>query len=272
MPVYLYWGEEDFNIDKSIQTLRQNILDDSLSGLNHKILKPNKLDVKLILEELQTVPIMFGNFLLEIYAPDLFLRGTNKPSSSDKIMQSFFETIENLVPNFHAVFICKIPRGTNKKIDSSSKLVKLIQSTGKVIEFPILKNYQTDKLIFWINQACQEKEIKISKDAAEELLFMKGEELRLLNNELDKLKLLIYPNTSITKKDVLSFLGNNENVFFFADCILKNDRKNTLAELRKLTQKEHPLKILAVLQSVIKRWLRIKIESQQKNHLKKFQE
>ena len=42
---------------------------------------------------------------------------------------------------------------------------------------------------------------------------------------------------------------------------MKNDRKNTLSELRKFTQKEHPLKILAVLQSVIKRWLRIKIET-----------
>jgi DNA polymerase III delta subunit len=34
-----------------------------------------------------------------------------------------------------------------------------------------------------------------------------------------------------------------------------------LIELRKLTQKEHPLKILAVLQSIIKRWLRIKVEA-----------
>ncbi|HIZ27780.1 MAG TPA: DNA polymerase III subunit delta [Candidatus Adamsella sp.] len=264
MPVYLYWGEEDFNIDKAVRNLRENILDDSLAGLNHKILKPNKLDIKSILEELQAVPMMFGNFLLEIYTPDLFLRGTNKPSSSDKIMQSLFDTLENLVPNFHALFVCKIPRGANKKIDSSSKLVKLIQSTGEVREFPMLKSYQTDKLISWINQTCKEKEIKINKDAAEELLFLKGDELRLLDNELDKLKLLVYPNTSITKKDVLSFSGNNENVFFFADCILKNDRKSTLSELRKLTQKEHPLKILAVLQSVIKRWLRIKIESMQK--------
>ena len=33
MPVYLYWGEEDFNIDKAVKNLRKNVLDDSLAGL-----------------------------------------------------------------------------------------------------------------------------------------------------------------------------------------------------------------------------------------------
>lgn len=264
MPVYLYWGEEDFNIEKAIKTLRQNVLDESLAALSHKILKPQKLDVRSIVENLQTVPMMFGNFLLEIYTPDLFMRGSSKPSSNDKIMTSLFSALENLAPNFHVVFVCKIPRGANKKIDSASKITKLIHSIGTVQEFAILKSYQTDKLIAWINAAAKEKGLKINTDAAKELLLSKGEELRLLDNELEKLKLLVYPDTSITKKDVSSFLGNNENVFLFADYILKNDRKNTLTELKKLTQKEHPLKILAVLQSIIKRWLRIKVEAEAK--------
>ncbi len=261
MPVYLYWGEEDFNIDKSVMALREKLLTDGLSSLSHKILKQQKLSVTTILENLQTVPMMFGNFLIEIYAPDLFLRGADKPSSSDKTMVSLIESIENLMPNFHVLFVVKLPRGSNKKIDSASKLVKTIQKHGEVREFPVFKSYQTDKIIGWINQICKEKELKINADAASELVYANGEELRLLDNELEKLKLLIYPEKTITKKNVLSFLANNENVFLLADCILKSDKKNMLIELRKLTQKEHPLKILAVLQSIIKRWLRIKVEA-----------
>ena len=46
---------------------------------------------------------------------------------------------------------------------------------------------------------------------------------------------------------------------------LKDDKFNIYDELDKLMQKDAPQKIIALFQTTIKRWLRIKLESQYSN-------
>ena len=86
MPVYLYWGEEEFNLENKVRELRKKVLDPGFTVLNHKVL--NEPDIKDLVETAQTLPMMLGNRLIEVRASSLFLRGKKKISSSDSLMQT----------------------------------------------------------------------------------------------------------------------------------------------------------------------------------------
>jgi DNA polymerase-3 subunit delta len=263
MPVYLFSGEEEFNIENAVQNLRKQFLDPNWASLNHKVLiEPDLPD---LIEALQTIPMVFGDILIEVKSSNLFIRGSKKVLSSDKLMTKLFEALEDLNSNIHVLFVCQIPRDSGKKVDSAAKLTKLIEKIGKIETFNSFKLYQEKELVSWITQRAGTKEIKISSDAAMVLLQNTGSELRKLDSELEKLKLSVSPKNMINKNDVLALCSTHENIFLLADCWLKKDRAKAIIELHKLFEKDHPLKIIATLQSVLRRWLKIKIESKTKN-------
>lgn len=262
MPVYIYWGEEEFHLENAVKELRKKVLDSAFVSINHKIL--NKPDLKELIEAIQTLPMMFGNLLVEVNAENLFLRGKRTASTSDELMQKLCGIIENLDKRIHLLFICQVERDSGKKIDSVIKLTKTIQKTGEIREFPAFKFYQDDKVAEWIIRQAEQKSLKIKRDVALELLRNTGSELRKIDTELEKIKTAIFPGTSVGMNEVKEILSTNENVFVFADCWLKENTTDAILELAKLMEKNHPVKIMATLQTVTKRWLKIKLESKTK--------
>jgi len=263
MPVYLYWGEEEFNLENGVRELRKKVLDSGFSALNHKVLK--EPDLRELIETIQTLPMMLGNLLIEVRTSTLFFRGKRTVSSSDPLMQKLADVIAKLDSRIHLLFVSPVERESGKKPDSVMKLVKIIQKTGQVVEFPAFKFYQEDKVVGWIQKQASEKSLKISRDAAMSLLQDIGPDLRKLDLELDKIGTTIHPKTSITINDVREVSSTSENVFLMAECWLNNDKSRALLELNKLFDKNNPLKIAATLQTLTRRWVKIKTESRSKN-------
>jgi len=263
MPAYLYWGEEEFNLENAVKELRKKVLDENWASINHK--KLNEPEILELIETLQTLPMMFGNLLVEVSAANLFLRGNKKLSSSDSLMQKLFETLENLNDRVHLLFVCVIPRESGKKIDSVLKLTKMLQKTGKVEEFPAYKFYEDYKRVDWIIKQAGVKSLKISKDSAAILLANTGSDLRKIDTELEKIKATIYPKTQISTKDLEEMVSTGENIFKLADLWIKGEKIQAIKELHKLFEKNHSLRILATLQTMSRKWLKIKILSKSQN-------
>lgn len=258
MGVKLLWGEDDFRLEKALITLRSQTLGDERSPLNYRQLNnPTPLE---LLEAIQTTPMMFGNLLIEVHSKKFFIKGT-RPTSGDEVVDKINDAIEHLPPTITVIFVCVIPKGENKKADGTFKIVKTIKKVGEVLEFQTFKSYQTKELSEWIRKTAKEKKIDIKNDAVTELLNSVGEDLRRLDSELDKLQLLIYPEKTITKKDVASLGISHENIFNFADVWVAGNKQKAIIELNKLLEKEPPLRIMAILNTTVKRWLKLKIES-----------
>ena len=85
MPVYLYWGEEDFNIENSLRLLREEVLDANLAILNHKkFIEP---DIRILIENLQIhVLLCLAICLSKCKLHSFFTRG--KKSYSDEILKN----------------------------------------------------------------------------------------------------------------------------------------------------------------------------------------
>lgn len=258
MGVYLLWGEDEFRLEKALIALRSKILGDEISPLNHRVLK--NPDTQILLENIQTTGMMFGNLLIEINSKNLFMRTKEKEISKDSV-DKIIDALEYLSPSVSVIFVCQIDKGANKKIDGASKMVKALKKIGEVIEFSSFKSYQTKELTEWIVQNAKEKGLVIRPDAANELLIGVGEDLRRLDSEIGKLELLAYPEKTITKKFVDALGLNCDNIFTFADVLASKNKQKAQIELAKLLDKDDPLRVLGFLQSTIRRWLALKMDS-----------
>jgi len=259
MGVYLLWGEDDFRLEKALISLRSKVLGDEISPLNHRVL--NNPEMNILLENMQTTGMMFGNLFIEVHSKNLFLRTKEKAESKSDYIDKIIDTLEYLPSTVSVVFVCKIEKGANKKVDGASKIVKALKKIGEVIEFQSLKSYQTKELIEWINQNVKEKNLTIKSDAANELLLSVGEDLRRLDGEIDKLELLAYPGKAISKKMVSDLGLTCDNIFTFADVLISGNKQQAYIELGKLLEKDDPLRIMGFLQSTIRQWLIMKVDS-----------
>ncbi|NLF83588.1 MAG: DNA polymerase III subunit delta [Candidatus Gastranaerophilales bacterium] len=263
MPAYIYWGEEEYNLENAVKELRDKVVDPQFAMLSHKIL--NEPGEKQILEAARTVPMMLGNLLIEVRTTSLFFRGKRSLPSDDPIMKQLAEAIEKLDKRIHLLFVCPVERESGKKIDSVMKLVKTIQKCGEIIEFPAFKYYEEDKVVQWLTKQAEKRNLKLETKAALSLVRDMGADLRKLDMELEKIAVAIHPRSAIKLDDVKDVVSTNENVFLFAEYWLNNDAGKALSELHRLFEKNDPVKIAATLQTVTRRWLKIKTEAKTKN-------
>ena len=88
-----------------------------------------------------------------------------------------------------------------------------------------------------------------------------GNNLRQFDAELDKLKLIAYPEKTVTRKMVQDISISNQDLFNITELIMKNRKDLALLEFKKLTDKKHPLEILAAIQSMLRKWIILKTKS-----------
>ena len=88
-----------------------------------------------------------------------------------------------------------------------------------------------------------------------------GNNLREFAIELEKLALLAYPEKKITADMVKKICISNQDLFNFTDYIMKNEKGKALKELQLLLDKKHPLEILAATQTMLRKWILIKLKS-----------
>ena len=80
MAVYLFFGQEEFLMNKEIKKLKDELLDTSFMSMAYKVF--NNPDFHTILECVQSAPLMFGK-TLSLISVDKYLIG-NKMSLDDK--------------------------------------------------------------------------------------------------------------------------------------------------------------------------------------------
>lgn len=253
MSIFLFWGQEDYNIELEIEKLKIKLLDPSFKSMNYKVL--DNPDFLNIIECAQTTPLMFGNMITVINC-DKYLIG-NKSSVDDKQLGVFSQALETISETANIVFLCKIPRDENKKIDTRKKLYKIISKYAKVVEFPQYKTYQKE-LIPVVDKIVKSKELSIDNAALSFLIEQMGSNLRLIDSELEKLKIAIHPKKQVKKDDIKNICVSCDDIFALADLIIAEDKNEVLKHFHSLTERKHYLEVLSVLQSNIQRFVFIK--------------
>ena len=256
MAVYFYYGDEDFNIELEIEALKLKLNKDFLAMSFQYLDNPDYSDLITVL---RTPPMMFGDMLVVINSDKYFL--SQKNFFEDSELDDIEDALNHNPETLNVVFVVKLPRDEGKKLDSRKKLYKILNKFN-VKEFQTFKAYKIAEISAWIkNHAKKHKDLVISDDAIVVLIEQIGNNLRDFDSELDKLKLLAYPEKTITKKMVEEIVISNQDLFNITELIMKNQKDKALLEFQKLTDKKHPLEILAAIQTMLRKWIILKTQN-----------
>lgn len=249
--IYFFYGDEDFNIDLEVAKLK-NELDPNFLEMSYKTYDhPKFADLISIL---RSQPMMFGKMLIVIDCVKYF-----SETFDDKEIKQISDAIEDNTDSLDIVFTAKLPRDEGKKLDSRRKLFKLLVKQ-KSKEFPTIPTYKPE-LSSWISNQAKGYKLKLTPDAVSTLISMIGNNLRQLDSEIQKLAISVYPKDTADEKDVKEICTNNEDLFALSDALMQMNYETALMEYKKLLDKDHPIKILATLQTMTRRWVTLKAKS-----------
>ncbi len=263
MPVYLFWGDEDFTLENEIKDIKDKVLKISdgneISPLNYRCL--DNPDFKTLIDALRCQPMMFGDVVYKIRADKYFLETTKKFKLDDKQTDEVIKALEMVSERVHIILTCPIDKGDRKKPDSRKKIFKAVQKTGTIKEFTAFKAYEEYKILPVLKAMVQKAGLKGDSTVLTMIIRQTGPSLRDLNSALDKIKLLIHPDAVITKDVVEKLGGESRNIFLISDLILEGKFDKALFEISNLLNKSHYLEILAFLQSSFSKLLMTKVYS-----------
>ena len=230
---YLLYGTEKFLIDKEIKNIisKHKIDDIDISRYDLEV-----NSIKDIIDEANTISLFSTNRLIIVDNAFIFSRTTKKIDNIE-LLEDYLK-IEN--KETIIIFI-----NSNEKIDSVKKIVKLIKEKGKITEFNPLKNINTIiKNMF--------DEYKYESGVVELLNKRVGNNLEIIYQEIEKLKIYKIEDKFITKQDVLDLTTEiiDIDIFKFIDDIINKNKKDAIVTYKELLKlNEEPIKLIALLAS-----------------------
>ena len=255
--IYFLYGDEEFNISDEIKKFKSK-LDKNFIEMSYKEFDNPKFPDLIAILSIQ--PMMFGKMLIVIDCLKYF-QSSKKESESgfdDEQIKKLTETLENVSPDLDIIFkACANPDSSKKSaVDKRKKIFKILSKYNPQ-EFNQIPSYKTDELESWIKNQAKKKELKIQPDAVSTILLQVGSNLRMLDSELEKLKVFANDKT-VTPEIVKEICVNNEDLFAFIDYLTTGQNTKALAEYQKLLNTMYPLAILSVLHTMLRTKIQIK--------------
>ncbi|NNC45504.1 MAG: DNA polymerase III subunit delta [Winogradskyella sp.] len=188
-PIYFLMGEEPYYIDKISEYIEDNVLDESEKGFNQMVLYGRDVTIDDIVSNAKRFPMMAENQVIII-----------------KEAQALSRSIEQLVayannPQPTTVLVINYKY---KKLDKRKALYKQIVKTGLVFESKKLYENQVPD---WIRRVLAGKDYKIVPKAAQMLVEFLGNDLSKIENELNKLQIILPKGTQITADHIEENIG-----------------------------------------------------------------
>ena len=188
-PIYFLMGDEAYYIDKLAEYIEQNVLSEEERGFNQMVLYGKDVSIEDIVSNAKRYPMMAEHQVIIV-----------------KEAQHLSRTIENLNsyaenPQMSTILVICYKYG---KIDKRKKIYKSVQKSGVIFESKKLYENQVSD---WIRKVLSGSGYSITPKAAILLVEFLGTDLSKINNELEKLKLVIPKTQEITPEAIEENIG-----------------------------------------------------------------
>lgn len=188
-PVYFLMGEEPYYIDRISDHIAQNLLSEEEKGFNQMVLYGKDTSVDEIVGSAKRYPMM-SDFQV------LIVKEAQHLSRTIEQLESY---VLNPQPTTVLVICYKY-----KKLDKRKKLYKAVQKNGELFESKKLYENQVSE---WIRRTLKGKGYCIEPKAAMLLVEFLGTDLSRINNELDKLTLIVPSTEEINSTHIEEHIG-----------------------------------------------------------------
>lgn len=259
-PVYLILGKERYFIEDIRESLFDNTLDKESKDLNFVSFDMEEDTINDAIYEASSLPF-FGDKKLVFVENPYFLTGQRVKNAPDHKLKELEDYLT--APADFTVFVLFAPY---EKLDRRKKLTKLIEKEVRIVN---VSEARTTDASRYIQELTRTEGYQFTEDAFRLFIERTDSKLSAMMHELDKLFLYHKDSKKITKESVAQLIPRTfeQNVFELNNLVL-NSQVDASIELYQdlLTQKEEPIKIVALLISQFRRLLQVKILHRQGYH------
>ena len=226
-PIYFLMGEEPYYIDRLSDYIENNVLSEEEKGFNQTVLYGRDVSIEDIVSAAKRYPMMAERQVIIVKeAQDL-----------SKSIDKFENYASDPMPSTVLVLCYKY-----KTLDKRKKVTKLIEKSGLVFESKKLYENQVGQ---WINRVLQAKNYSIEPKASAMLIEFLGTNLEKINNELDKLQIILPLGSTISANDIEENIGFSKdyNIFELRKAIgeMNQLKSYKIAQYFSENPKDHPL-------------------------------
>ncbi|MFC5683535.1 DNA polymerase III subunit delta [Flavobacterium sp. MAHUQ-51] len=232
-PIYFLMGEEPYYIDKLSDYIEENVLSEDERGFNQTVMYGRDVTVDDIVSTAKRYPMMAERQVVIVKeAQDL-------TKTIDKL-ESYAEN-----PMLSTVLVLCYKY---KTLDKRKKVTKNIAKSGVIFESKKLYENQVGD---WIKRVLSGKKYTIEPKASAMLVEFLGTDLSKINNELEKLQIILPKGSMITAKDIEENIGFSKdfNVFELRKAIGERNQLKayTIAENFANNPKDNPMVVTTSL-------------------------
>ncbi|QYX32724.1 DNA polymerase III subunit delta [Sphaerospermopsis torques-reginae] len=251
MPIYVYWGEDDFATEKAVAALRDRILDPLWISFNYTAFPPDQPDAIIqALNQVMTPAFGAGGRLVWLVNSNLCQQ------CPENALSELQRTLPAIPENSFLLVTSR------SKPDERLKATKFIKQFAEIREFSLIPPWKTELLVQAVNEVAQDVGVKLTTQTAEILAESIGNDTRLLYTEMEKLRLFMAgSNKPLDVKTVTLLVRNTtQNTLQLAAAIRTGDTAKALGIVGDLINAAEPgLRIVATLIGQFRTWLWVKI-------------
>jgi DNA polymerase III subunit delta len=266
---YIFYGENEFDRDEAVAALRRKLAagdsvptgshDPAMVELNTTVFDGSRLAFGELRHACDSIPFMAAYRLVIVHGLLTRLASGRKVEEPDGAVdqdpswkRAFREQLAAYLPALPSAteLIFVEPRNlapSDPVLKAAQAQIKAEKEQEFATAFPVPKEKE---LVGWIQRRVGDGKGKISGDAAGKLAMLIGRDLRLLDQEIDKLLTYAGGERPVTVEDVHGLVSRarETSIFDLVDCVGRRETARALQWLHYLLEQgEHPLQILTML-------------------------
>lgn len=261
---YIFHGEDEFGQAEELLTLRRRLAsgDPAMAELNTNFLDGSRLTLDELVHVCNSVPflsdrrLVIVSGLLSRLSQDPKEKGGEETGQKRRFLENLAAYLPTLPPTTRLVFV------EDRTLPPSHPILKLAKAREKERQafVRLFAKPKDSELPRWIEERVRSQKGSISREAASLLAVLIGGDLRLLEQEIEKL-LLYADGQQISTEDVQTLVSRarETKVFDLVDCVGQRQTGKGLQLLYRLFEEgEEPLSLLAMLARQIRILIQVK--------------
>ena len=228
-PIYFLMGEEPYFIDVVANYLEKHLLEEDQKGFDQLVLYGQDVTVPTIIDYARRFPMMAERQLI------IIKEAQNLRASIEQLVPY----VENPTASTVLVFCYKY-----EKLDARKKLLKTLKNRGcvvmetkKLYEYQVIGNFLPDVI--------KKKHLSIQPKAIQMLVDFLGDDLSRIENEVNKLALIVPANTEVTPDIIEENIGISKefNNYELKSAFATNDKVKIARIIKHFAEnpKDNPL-------------------------------
>ena len=253
--IYILHGEDEFSRSEFVGRLKARLGDPSTADLSVVVLDGASVSIEEIVHHCATAPfltdrrlVIVERMLSRVESKTRQGSGTAKrgaKSDGDNGMTAGLLEYLPRLPDFTDLVFAETQR-----LQQRNPIIAFAGGHEKLTTVRLFDPLRGEVLTQWIVDRGQDKGIRVDQQAARELSIHVGNNLRLLDHELEKLSLYVGRGQWVTRRDVaqLVSVSKQARIFDMVDCLGERRPGRAVNLLHKLIDEgSSPLYLLSMI-------------------------